>query len=303
MSPHFALLSSAVLALQTAGFLVQVVPHVITNLDGYSEGIVFDAGGDGYVSALHRDAVYRLHGNEPPAVWFRAKQPNGHKILADGSHLIAARGGIYRVGHDARLIKIVGQQIATPNDLALDGDGGVYISGPAELPKDQQAGRSKVYYLDSSGAVRQVADGFRFPNGLIVRADGRALLVSDTDTRRIYELQITAPGTVTTRRVFSELADKKAGPDGMTFDQEGHLYIADYGTGDVVVLNAGGGLLRRYATGLRHPSNVAFGGRELGELFVTGSPNEEEGPGQVVMLPLGVRGRSSLAMPASLARR
>jgi len=172
--------------------------------------------------------------------------------------VIAARGGIYHLGADARLLQIVGQQIATPNDLALDGDGGVYISAPAERADDQRALRSKVYYLDSAGSLHEIADGFRFSNGLVVRADGRALLVNDTDTRRIYEFQIISPGVVAGRRVFAELANTKAGPDGMTFDEDGRLYIADYGTGDVVVLESSGRLLKRYATGLRHPSNVAL---------------------------------------------
>ena len=159
------------------------------NLDGYSEGIVFAADGVAYVSGLHRETVYRIRSNEPPTVWFRVKEPNGHKILADGSHLIAARGGIYHVGPDARLLEVLGGNIATPNDLALDGDGGAYISAPAELEKDQQERRSRIYYLDSKGSVHQVADGFRYPNGVIVRPDGRALLVNDTDTRQVYELR------------------------------------------------------------------------------------------------------------------
>ncbi len=202
-----------------------------------------------------------------------------------------------------RLLEILGQSIATPNDLALDGDGGAYISAPAELEKDQQARRSRIYYLDSKGSVRQVADGFRYPNGLVVRPDGQALLVNDTDTRQVYELRINSPGTVTGRRVFAELADTKAGPDGMTFDQDGRLYVADYGTGFVAVFDSGGRLLRRYSTGLRHPSNVAFGGGDLGELYVTGAPLDENGAGQLVVLSLGVRGRSSLTTPASRARR
>lgn len=226
------------LGVQTAVLFTQVAPRVIANLDGYSEGIVFDARGIAFVPGLHRGAVYRIGGGESPTVWFRATEPNGHKILADGSHLIAAHGGIYRVSPDARLLEILGQTIATPNDLALDGDGGVYISAPAELAKDQRANRSKIYYLDSARSLHEVAGGFRYPNGIIVRADGWALLVNDTDTRRIYELDITSPGTVTGRRVFAELDDPKAGPDGMTLDHDGRLYVADYGTGDIVVFDS-----------------------------------------------------------------
>jgi gluconolactonase len=149
VSPYVALL--VVLGLQATALLAQVVPRVIANVDSYGEGVVFDTTGDAYVSVLHREAVYRIRGTQAPAVWFRVKEPNGHKILADGSHLIAARGGIYHLAPDARLLEVVGQQIASPNDLALDGDGGVYISAPAERADDQRALRSKVYYLDSAG--------------------------------------------------------------------------------------------------------------------------------------------------------
>jgi sugar lactone lactonase YvrE len=89
----------------------------------------------------------------------------------------------------------------------------------------------------------------------------------------------------------------------MTFDQDGRLYVADYGTGFVVAFDSDGRLLRRYSTGLRHPSNVAFGGRDLGELYVSGAPVDENGAGQLVALPLGVRGRSSRATPLSIVRR
>ena len=78
----------------------------------------------------------------------------------------------------------------------------------------------------------------------------------------------------------------------MTFDQDGRLYVADYGTGFVAVFDSAGRLLRRYSTGLRHPSNVAFGGRDFGELYVTGAPIDENGAGQLVVLSLGVRRRA-----------
>ncbi len=278
-------------------------PGVTANFDGYTEGVVFGADDTAYVSALHRETVYRVPKNDAPAVWFRVKEPNGHKILADGSHLIAARGGIYHVGADAHLLDVLATTIATPNDLALDGDGGFYISAPAEREEDQQRKRSGVYYVDAKGTVHPVAEGLCYPNGLVVRPDGRALLLNDTCTRMIYEFGIVAPGTLVSKRTFAEVSDTDALLDGMTFDQDGQLYVADYGTGAVVVFDSGGRLLRRHATGLRHSSNVAFGGPDLRDLYVSGSPGAQEGVGQLVVLSLGVRGRSSRAMPVSIIKQ
>jgi sugar lactone lactonase YvrE len=54
-----------------------------------------------------------------------------------------------------------------------------------------------------------------------------------------------------------------------------------------------------YAAGNLLASNVAFGAPNLGDLYVTGSPGEKMGPGAVFRLRLGVRGRSSMAVPAA----
>jgi sugar lactone lactonase YvrE len=83
----------------------------------------------------------------------------------------------------------------------------------------------------------------------------------------------------------------------MTLDASGRLYIAHYGCGRIIVLSPSGQLLRRYAAGNQLASNVAFGGAGLGDLYVTGSPGEKTGPGAIYRLRLGIRGRSSRALP------
>lgn len=277
-----------------------VEPRTVAELSGYSEGIVFDADGAAYASTLHRQAVWIMRGSSPPVSWYSTIDPNGHKILPDGSHLIAAKGGIHHVDATGTLIEVLAPQLTTPNDLALDGDGGVYVTVPAVSGQEREAKQSGVFYIDSSRAVLKVAGDFCYPNGVVVRPDGKTLLVNDSCTRKIFEFQITSPGVITDRRVLAELPDPKSVPDGMTIDRAGRLYMADYGTGDVVVLDHAGKVLHRYPTGLQHPSNVAFGGSDLTDLYVTGARRDEDGLGQLVVLPLGVRGRSNLTLPPSI---
>lgn len=281
----------------------QVEPRVVASLGGYSEGIVFDARGAAFVSVLHRDTVYVVRGSASPADWYRTVEPNGHKVLQDGTHLIAARGGVHHVDAEGTLIEVLGPELVTPNDLALDGDGGVYVTVPAESDQSRRAEQSGVYYIDSSRAVRKVADGFCYPNGVVVRPDGKSLLVNDSCNRRIYEFQIETPGVVSGRRLFAELPAPGSVPDGMTLDRAGQIYVADYGAGVIRVLSPTGVAVREYPTGLEHPSNVAFGGDRLTDLYVTGSPGKEEGSGRLVVLRLGIAGRSSLTLPASSGGR
>src|SRR5262245_49687592 len=133
-----------VLAIQASTLPSGVRPRAVADLEGYSEGIVFDSDGAGYVSLLHREGVYRVPTKDKPAKWYAVPEPNGHKILKDGSHLVAARGGVHHIAPDGRLLKILAPTVLTPNDLALDGDGGFYLSAPAPSETDRQAKRSGV---------------------------------------------------------------------------------------------------------------------------------------------------------------
>jgi gluconolactonase len=279
----------------------RVLPETVADLDGYSEGIVFDTAGVAYVSLEHRHVVVRIAPGGSPEPWLDIDGPNGHRVLPDGSHLIAARGGVFHVAPDARIldtvpVRIPGGPELLPNDLALDGHGGFYVTAPADRAEDRVAG-SRVFYVDSARQPREVASGFLYPNGIVVRADGRVLLVDDGGTNAVYRFDIVAPGDLRNQALFASLPDSGTYPDGMTLDAAGRLYVAHYGAGRVEVLAPDGRLLRRYATGSRLPSNVAFGGPGLGELYVTGSPSDEQGAGILTRLPLGVRGRSGSALP------
>lgn len=278
----------------------QVTPRVVATLPSYSEGIVFDGQGAAFVSVLNKETVFVIRDPAPPLAWFRVTEPNGHKVLADGTYLIAARGGVHHVDADGKLIEVLAPQLVTPNDLALDGDGGVYVTVPAESKTDREAGQSGVYYLDARKGLHKVADDLCYPNGIVVRPDGRSLLVDDSCNRRIYEFRIDSPGVLSSRRILLEVPDTRSIPDGMTLDHAGRIYMADYGTGTVRVFRSTGEAIHEYPTGLEHASKVAFGGGALDVLFVTGSAHGEEKPGQLVVLPLGIRGRSSRAIPASI---
>ena len=98
-------------------------------------------------------------------------------------------------------------------------------------------------------------------------------------------------------RVFADLPQKDpaAGqidnqPDGMCLDAAGNLYVAHYGMKQVQVLSPEGKLIRRYPGGNVTTSNVAFGGPQLVQLFVTGGLGPESGKGGLFRLDLGVAG-------------
>ena len=77
-------------------------------------------------------------------------------------------------------------------------------------------------------------------------------------------------------KVFADLPKNSSGrwednqPDGMCLDAAGNLYVAHYGMKQVQVLSPEGKLLARYNGGNQTTSNVAFGGPQMDQLFITG---------------------------------
>src|SRR5258708_32664746 len=80
---------TAVLAVLALGDLpaekdVKIVK--LFEVPSYCEGIVFDHAGNGYIS--HGEVITKFIPDGKHAVWATTGAPTGHKVLADGRHLV-----------------------------------------------------------------------------------------------------------------------------------------------------------------------------------------------------------------------
>jgi gluconolactonase len=258
----------------------------IVEVPGYSEGAVVDADGAIYISDVYHGIIYRIGTDGEAKVWAETGAPNGHKILADGTHLVcdgSQRAVLHLDATGKTLGKAAseydGKPLRAPNDLTLDPKGGFYFTDPGGSSIKNPIGT--VHYVDAQGKTHLVAEGLAFPNGIALRPDGRTLLVGESHHNRILSYDLTAPGKAGRRRVFANLPTKEGEqianePDGICLDREGNLYVAHYGMRQIQVLNPEGKLLRRYAAGNLTTSNVAFGGPRMDQLYITGALGEEK---------------------------
>ena len=134
------------------------------------------------------------------------------------------------------------------------------------------------------------------PNGLVADFDRKVLYVAESVPNRVLRFQILAPGKLGAMEIFANLPRREghdAIPDGITIDTRGNVYVAHLGTGHVLVLNPKGRLVQTLNGGNYDVSNLAFGGRDMSQLFVTGSiTHRKTGEGRVFRLDLkGVWGR------------
>lgn len=274
----------------------------VARVPSYCEGIVFDHAGNGYVS--HGKFVTKVAPDGKKSQWLDSGgAPNGHKILADGTHLICD-GNLHAVLHVSADGKILGKAsekcgdkaLRGPNDLSLDAkNGGFYFTDPGGSDDKKLIGT--IHYVDSKGVTHLCAEGLAFPNGIVLTPDGKRLLVAESKKNRILEYPVESPGKLGPLKEFCALP-AKAGeqidnqPDGICLDSEGNLYVAHYGMKQVQVLDPSGKVIRRFPGGNMTTSNVAFGGADLDTLYITGGlKGEGDSEGGLFRIKLsGVKG-------------
>jgi gluconolactonase len=274
----------------------------LLEVPAYCEGVVFDHAGNGYISWGKTITKFSLDGKHD--VWAETGAPNGHKILADGSHLVcdASHHAVLRLSAygdrlDPASKECEGKPLRGPNDLTLDTpNGGFYFTDPGGSSDTNPIGT--MHYVDKAGKTHLLDQGLAFPNGIALRPDGKTLLMAESKKNRILVYEVKSPGKVGERKVFCDLPKKDTArgqsdnqPDGICLDQAGNLYVAHYGMKQVQVLDTNGKVIRRYDGGNLTTSNVAFGGPKRDQLFITGGLVGEQGSrGGLFRIDLGVEG-------------
>lgn len=159
-----------------------------------------------------------------------------------------------------------GKKLNGPNDLWVDGKGGIYFTDPFYKRDYWKRGEKEledenVYYLSPERKLSVAASGFVRPNGIV--GDGKRLYVADINARKTYVYNIQSDGSLTDKKLFAEM-----GSDGMTVDNDGNVYLTGKG---VTVFNSKGEQIENISIDAPWTANVCFGGKDRKTLFVTAS--------------------------------
>ncbi len=276
-----------------------VTPVEVVRTNDYSEGVVVDYDGNIYFS--HGKIITVVAPDGTHRQWAETGEPNGHKILPDGTHLVcdASHHAVLHLDASGDVVgkaasECEGKPLRGPNDLTLDRHGGFYFTDPGGSSADAPIGT--IHYVDSEGTTHLVDEGLAFPNGIVITAPGTVLFVAESQRNHILAYDVVSPGKVTNRRVFVTLPEHPSGdpmrnqPDGICLDLFRNLYVAHWGMQSVHVIDRHGRIKRSYPGGNVTTSNVAFGGPNFDQLYVTGGK-----PGALYRLDLtGVPGLNIL---------
>jgi gluconolactonase len=265
-------------------------PDVVDGAVAYPEGPVFYRGRLHYVE-YSAGTVRRLDPSGP-VVWWHSADCGPSGLAVYGDHLVVAcydanvvleldetGREVARFDHDQ-----TGQRFRGPNDFAADGRGGLYFSASGDY--DVRAPiEGAVLHLSAAGGVRRLADTVHYPNGLTLDATGRHLLVAEMLAGRILSFPVETDGSLGVRSVWARLddiapatpgADAYNGPDGLKLGPDEHLYVAQNGSGRVLVVDAQRHLVRAFTVPAPYVTNVGFG--PSGECYVTATFDEWHAP-------------------------
>lgn len=174
---------------------------------------------------------------------------------------------------------------------------GRFFAGTISLTK--KTGTAKLYRLDPDLTLHEAFGPVTNSNGIVWSADGKTVFYIDTPRKEVLAFDYDAGHLRNLRSVVStEHLD--GSPDGMAIDAAGHLWIAFCHGGCVVCFDpATGAELRKIALPCLETTACAFGGPDLGDLYVTTGVHKsvvEENAGRLfVIRGLGVTGLAAHA--------
>ncbi|MFE6961459.1 SMP-30/gluconolactonase/LRE family protein [Streptomyces sp. NPDC057696] len=152
----------------------------------------------------------------------------------------------------------------TPDDIAFDDEGNVYVSDAHGTEPDETDGR--IVRIDRDGTKATVlADGLAQPNGVMFDPEVRGLWISELAEDTISYLLLDADKTtVTSQHEAIHVDGGLAQTDSIAVDADGNLYQALHGRPGIAVYSKYGARLATVevpaekAEGLKSATNVAI---------------------------------------------
>jgi sugar lactone lactonase YvrE len=244
-------------------------------------GEVTDMLGEGPVWCPIEQALYWVDIPAPAVRRWRAStgevttwpmpESVGSLALCDGGILVALRGSISVFNPVTGGFTAVGK----PRDDGVDmrfNDGKCDRQGRfwvGSMPDGARAPRGRLYRHDAAGGIKAVLDGIAIPNSLCWSPDGRTMYFADSQQHTIWAFPYdTATGEIGERRVFVRTEPPEV-PDGGTVDAEGYLWSARFGGSRIVRHAPDGRVDRVIDLPASQVTSCAFGGADLGTLFIT----------------------------------
>lgn len=199
----------------------------------------------------------------------------------DGSWLAGMEDGLYRVRpqEDGTLASALLVNVTHPRPTMRFNDGrcdrqGRFWAGTMFMDMGEASVVGSLYRYGGgqTAPLKAHVTDMIVPNGLGFSPDGTVMYLSDSHpaVQKIWAFDYdTDTGTPHNRRLFVDMNLYPGRPDGAAVDAEGCYWICGNDEGLIHRFTPEGKLDRSLAVPVKKPSMCAFGGRDLGTLYVT----------------------------------
>jgi sugar lactone lactonase YvrE len=189
-------------------------------------------------------------------------------VEGDEGWLLASNRGFAYLSEDGSLRRLadVAPEWVRMNDAACDPQGRFWAGTKAH---DNRVGGGALYRLGRDGHTEQMLDGLTISNGLGWSPDGGTMYLADTIPRVIHAFAFDGDrGTISDGRVLVTVTEGE-GPDGLTVDAAGDIWVAIFGAGRVQRYSPAGVLREELRVPAVETTSCAFAGPGLNRLYVT----------------------------------
>lgn len=185
--------------------------------------------------------------------------------------IVAARDGVFAATRDGVLkallapIELEDTSIRT-NDAKCDATGRMWVG---TMAFDFRPGAAALFSFDSDN-LKEVVSTLTISNGTGWSVDQKLMYFIDSPTKRvdIFDFDLES-GELGNRRPFLSLEDLDAFPDGLTTDEDGGVWVALFGGGEVRRFDSDGVLTHVVSIPVKQVTSCCFGGGDMSELFIT----------------------------------
>ena len=244
--------------------------------DCFIEGPSFDASRHLYIVDIPFGRIFKI---SPDGAWSLVVEydgwPNGLKFHPDGRIFVADyMHGIMELDvKSGRMRKVLtarnSESFKGCNDLHIASNGDIYFTDQGQTGLHDPTG--KVYRLAGNGRLDCLIDTGISPNGLVLDPTETVLFVAMTRDNAVWRAPLMSDGSASKVGRFCSTFGA-SGPDGLTMDSAGRLFVAHASLGHVFVFAPNGELIARIKS-CAGPTctNVATGGANHDRLSVTES--------------------------------
>ncbi len=246
------------------------VQNVVTTGLSTAEGPSWDPVGNAlYFTDYTVNAIFKVPGGSGTATKYKqglnivcgtAIDAQNRLIFGERSKMSAVQlsTGVVTVLTDSAHGIAAGR---TVNDLTLASDGGIFFS------HNEWSSECYVYYLPPNGTAQKklTFPNGQFPNGLEYFEKKNILFVNLSQVNKVVKYSVDTQKNLTNQTNFATVN----GPDGITFDENGNVYVAEGGTSSIDVFDSTGTKLGSITINTGGATNCTFGGSDNQTLFIT----------------------------------